>query len=81
MNFIQDIKTHYNIATSNGKEDQLLIIGFIIGLLPFFALSENKYKSIRFFGAFISIIWMVLFMPIVIPIIILGFIQSIWQNI
>lgn len=81
MNFIQIIKLHYNIATNNGTENQLLIIGFIIGLLPFFALSENKYKSIRFLGALISIPWAVLFIPIVAPIIILGFIQFMWQSI
>lgn len=81
MNFINNIKSHYNIATNNGKESQIMQIGFMIGLLPFFSLCDNKYKIIRFLGILMSMPWVVLFMPIMAPICILGFIQFLWQEI
>ena len=81
MKAIENIKNEYNYLTYGGTESQLICIGFIIMLLPFLMLFDNKNKIIRLIGLIFSIVWMIPMLPIVAIFILIGFFQFVWQNI
>ena len=72
--------SNYMLFTEGGTECQILGIAAVIVFLPSIFTEDSKLKIIRFIGLVFYIPNIIIFLPILIPLLIAGAIQKIYQE-